>query len=220
VVFRGALHLSWIDALYFTVTTASTTGFGDINLLKSARRVKLYGIGFMFAAALSLATLFALAADAVIGARILEALGLPRGRMRNHVVVVGLGNAGYRIVQRLIDAGVDVAAAEISERNHFVALVRRDGVPVLVADGRYRDSLSALSVEHARAVVAATNDDLANLEAALTARELNPRARVVARLFGRSWQGTPRSSSVSTPATRCPVLPLRRSSQPHWQMAS
>lgn len=185
VVFRAALHLSWIDALYFTVTTASTIGFGDINLLHAAWWVKLYGIGFMFAAALSLATLFALAADAVIGARILEALGVPRGRMRNHVVVVGLGNAGYRIVQRLLDAGVDVAAAEISERNHFVPLVRRDGVPVLVADGRYRDSLSALSVEHARAVVVATNDDLANLEAALTARELNPRARIVARLFGQ-----------------------------------
>ncbi|HKA08925.1 MAG TPA: NAD-binding protein [Candidatus Dormibacteraeota bacterium] len=183
VVFRGALHLSWIDALYFTVTTASTTGFGDINLLNTAWWVKLYGVGFMFAAALSLATLFALAADAVIGARILEALGVPRGRMRSHVVVVGLGNAGYRIVQRLLDAGVEVAAAEISERNHFVALVRRDGVPVLVGDGRHRDSLSALSVEHARAVVAATNDDLANLEAALTARELNTRARIVARLF-------------------------------------
>jgi len=61
--------------------------------------------------------------------------------------------------------------------------VRRDGVPVLVADGRYRDSLSAISVERARAVVAATNDDLANLEAALTARELNPQARIVVRLF-------------------------------------
>jgi Trk K+ transport system NAD-binding subunit len=66
-----------------------------------------------------------------------------------------------------------------------VALVRRDGVPVLVADGRYSDSLSALSVEHARALIAATNDDLANLEAALTARELNPQARIVVRLFGQ-----------------------------------
>jgi len=184
-VFHGALHLSWIDAIYFTVTTASTTGYGDINLLSSPWWVKLYGVGFMFAAALSLATLFALAADAVIGARILEALGVPRGGMRNHVVVIGLGNAGYRIVQRLLDAGVEVAAAEISERNHFIALVRRDAVPVLVADGRYRDSLSAVSAEHARAVVAATNDDLANLEAALTARELNPEARIVVRLFGQ-----------------------------------
>jgi Trk K+ transport system NAD-binding subunit len=97
--------------------------------------------------------------------------------------VVGLGNTGYRIVQLLLDSGVEVAAVELSERNHFIGLARRQGVPVLVADGRYRDSLLALSVKGARAIIAATNDDLANVESALVARELNPQARIVARLF-------------------------------------
>jgi Trk K+ transport system NAD-binding subunit len=99
------------------------------------------------------------------------------------VVVVGLGNTGYRIVQHLLDAGVEVAAAERSEANRFVGTARRQGVPVLVADGRYRDSLRALSVEGASAVIAATDDDLANLETGLTARELNAQARIVVRLF-------------------------------------
>jgi len=54
---------------------------------------------------------------------------------------------------------------------------------VLIADANYLDSLRALSVDRARAVVAATSDDLANLEAALAARELNPDARVITRLF-------------------------------------
>jgi Trk K+ transport system NAD-binding subunit len=57
------------------------------------------------------------------------------------------------------------------------------GVPVLIADANYLDSLRALSVDRARAVVAATSDDLANLEAALAARELNPDTRVITRLF-------------------------------------
>jgi Trk K+ transport system NAD-binding subunit len=182
-VFAFALHLTWVDAIYFTVTTASTTGYGDINLLNAAPWVKLYGSAFMLGSAIGLAVLFALAADAVIGARILEALGLPRGHMRGHVVVVGLGNTGYRIVQHLLDAGVEVAAADVSERNRFVGVARRLGVPVLVADGRYPDSLRSLSVEGARAVVAATDDDLANLETALTARDLNPDAIVVVRVF-------------------------------------
>jgi Trk K+ transport system NAD-binding subunit len=182
-VFHNALHLSWVDAVYFTMTTASTTGYGDINLSGAAGWVKIYGSAFMITSAISLALLYALAADAVIGARILEALGVPRAGMRDHVVVVGLGNAGYRIVQHLLEAGVEVAAAERSERNRFVGVVRRQGVPVLVTDGRYRDSLRALSVEGARAIVAATDDDLANLEASLIAQELNPDARIVARLW-------------------------------------
>ncbi len=56
-VFHGALHLSWVDALYFTMTTASTTGYGDINLGGAAPWVKLYGSAFMIASAISLALL-------------------------------------------------------------------------------------------------------------------------------------------------------------------
>jgi Trk K+ transport system NAD-binding subunit len=182
-VFHFAMRLTWIDSLYFTVTTASTVGYGDITLLSSPWWLKLYGVGFMFGAALSLATLFALATDAVIGARILEALGVPRGGMRNHVVVVGLGNTGYRVTQLLLDAGVEVAAADVSERNRFVGVARRQRVPVLIADGRFRDSLHALSAENARAVVAVSDDDLANLETALTARSMSSEAIVVARLW-------------------------------------
>jgi Trk K+ transport system NAD-binding subunit len=182
-VFHTGLRLSWVDAIYFTMTTASTTGYGDVNLLGAPDWLKLYGSLFMILSAIGLALLFALAADAVIGARILEALGVPRRGMRGHVVVVGLGNTGHRIVQHLLDAGAEVAAADVSEANRFVGDARRQGVAVLVADGRYRDSLRALSVEGASAVIAATDDDLANLETALTARELNPQARIVVRLF-------------------------------------
>jgi Trk K+ transport system NAD-binding subunit len=170
---------SWMDALVFTVTTA----YGNTDLSHADWWLKLYAVGFMFAAALALALTFGLVADVAIGASILEALGVPHGRMRNHVVVLGLGNVGYRTVLHLLETGVEVAAAEARAGGRFVAIARRQGVPVLIADAHFLDSLRALSVDRARAVVAATDDDLANLEAALAARELNPRARVITRLF-------------------------------------
>jgi Trk K+ transport system NAD-binding subunit len=170
---------SWVDALVFTVMTA----YGNTDLSHADWWLKLYAVGFMFAAALALALTFGLVADVAIGASIMEALGVPHGRMRNHVVVLGLGNVGYRTVLHLLETGVEVAAAEARAGGRFVAIARRQGVPVLIADAHFLDSLRALSVERARAVVAATDDDLANLEAALAARELNPRARVITRLF-------------------------------------
>ncbi len=189
VVFHSAKNLypsaaqptagSWLDALVFTAATA----YGNTSLAGAVWWVKLYAVGYMFAAALGLALTFALVADVVLGAQILEALGVPRGHMRNHVVVLGLGNLGYRTVLHLLDAGVEVVAAESRAGGRFVAIARRRGVPVLIADAHFLDSLRALSVDHARAVVAATSDDLANLEAAISARELNPDARIVVRLF-------------------------------------
>jgi Trk K+ transport system NAD-binding subunit len=168
----------WVDALVFTATTA----YGNTDLSNTDWWVKLYAVAFMFVAALGLALTFGVAADAMVSERIIEALSVPR-RMRDHVVVLGLGNVGYRTVQHLLDAGVEVAAAESRAGGRFVAIARRQGVPVLIADAHFFDSLRALSVGQARAVVAATDDDLANLEAALAARELNPSARVVTRLY-------------------------------------
>jgi Trk K+ transport system NAD-binding subunit len=186
VIFHSFDHLGWVDSLYFTVTTASTTGYGDFNLMNASPWLKIFDVGFMLAAAVSVALLFALAADAIVGVRILQALGVPRGNLRGHVVVVGLGNAGYRLVDHLDQLGVECAAAEISERSRFVRLARQQGIPVLTGDGRLSDSLHALSVEGARAVCAVTNYDLVNLEVVLAARELNPGARLVARLFDPS----------------------------------
>lgn len=171
--------ISWLDALVFTATTA----YGNTDLSHAEWGVKLYAVLFMFAAALGLALTFGLVADVLVGAQLQEALGVPRGRMRNHVVVLGLGNLGYRTTLHLLAAGVEVAACDSSSHGRFVAIARRLGVPVLIADANYLDSLRALSVDRARAVVAATSDDLANLEAALAARELNPDSRVITRLF-------------------------------------
>src|SRR5205085_8910422 len=118
---------SWIDALVFTATTA----YGNTDLTNAEWFVKLYAVAFMFAAALGLALTFGLVADVALGAQILEALGVPRGHMRNHVVVLGLGNLGYRTVVHLLQAGVEVAAADARAAGRFVAIARRKGVPVL-----------------------------------------------------------------------------------------
>jgi hypothetical protein len=76
----------------------------------------------------------------------MEALGTPRGRMRNHVVVLGLGSVGYRTMLQLVDAGTEVAAADAQATGEFVSLVRQIGVPVLIADRLHLGGLRALSV--------------------------------------------------------------------------
>jgi Trk K+ transport system NAD-binding subunit len=182
-VFHDAHDLSWLNALYFTVTTVTTTGYGDINLLDAPDGIKLYGMGLMLLGGLVVAVLFALVTDAIVTARIARTLGeLPRPRSF-HAVVCGLGRVGFRIVQRLVAAGVPCIAVERSEDNPFLDATRRMGVPVLVDDASRRETLAPLRLAHARVVLAVTDDDLANLETALNARTLNPSLRVVMRLF-------------------------------------
>ncbi|MBU6455195.1 MAG: TrkA family potassium uptake protein [Cyanobacteria bacterium REEB67] len=103
--------------------------------------------------------------------------------MENHVIVCGLGNVGVRVVQHLRQFSEDVVAIETNQEARFVSEVASYEVPVLFGDVRDANILEQASVLKAKAIIAVTDNDLANLEAALTARELNPNIRVVIRMF-------------------------------------
>ena len=177
-------HLDLIDAIYFTVTIMTTTGFGDIHLRNAPPPLQLYGVALMLSGTAALAILFALITDALISARLDRVIGaaIPRG-LHDHVVVCGLGNIGFRMVEQLHDLGVPLVAAELHEGNRYLPAVRRLGVPVLVADIRLPETLQTLQVQRARSVVVATSSDIVNLETALNVQALKPEARVVLRLF-------------------------------------
>jgi Trk K+ transport system NAD-binding subunit len=85
-------------------------------------------------------------------------------------------------------------------------------VPLLIDDIRSAEALKRLNVESASAIVCATNDDLANLNAALDARKLNPRIRVVMRLFDEDLLAKVREAfkaeALSTSAIAAPGLAL------------
>lgn len=101
---------------------------------------------------------------------------------KHHVVVCGLGHVGFRIVEQLKRSGTDCVAIEL-EASENTDLVIAMGVPVIFGDACRTETLKKAMVQDADAIIAATNNDLINLEAALNARELAPSIKVVLRLF-------------------------------------
>ena len=172
-----------LDALYFTVTTVSTTGYGDINLLNAPPLLKVYGIGLLTTGGLSVAIFYALVTDAVVGVRLARALGrfpLPKG---DHVVVAGLGSVGSRVLRELCERGIPCAAVERREDSVGTGLARTLRVHTEVGDAASPNVLAGLRVQRARCLMAITDDDVTNLECAIAGRALNPDLRVVVRIF-------------------------------------
>lgn len=183
-VFHKWFDLSLADAVYFTVTVMTTTGFGDISLLGAPAPLKIYGAFVMLAGAAILATLYAVIADLVLSSRLEQMLGRRPHRMRNHVIVVGLGNVGYRVVEALARMDERVIAIELCPEGRFVEDVRRDA-SVVIGDARRERSLLAANVSRAKCIAVLTDEDLLNLEIGLLAREMNPDIRVVLRTYDR-----------------------------------
>src|SRR3954471_1999528 len=91
--------------------------------------------------------------------------------LKDHVIVCGAGRVGFRVFEQLNKLAVPMVMIERDEAKPFVSTIRAAGVPVLVGERRSAGSLERANVGRARAIVCATDDDLANLNIALDARK-------------------------------------------------
>ncbi|MEW1910828.1 NAD-binding protein [Kitasatospora sp. NPDC085895] len=127
--------------------------------------------------------LTALALEALGTFRAASALRRPPRGISNHVVLLGLGRVGSRVLDRLRELDLPVVCVESDPTARGVARARAYGVPVVLGDATQEGVLEAARVGRARAMLALTSNDSTNLEAALSARECNPEVRVVMGLF-------------------------------------
>ncbi|MEU5022601.1 NAD-binding protein [Streptomyces angustmyceticus] len=106
----------------------------------------------------------------------------PRG-LAGHVVLLGLGKVGTRVLARLHEMGIPVVCIEGDPEARGIALARRLRVPTVLGDVTHEGVLEAAMIERAATLLALTSEDTTNLEAALYARSVQPRLRVTLRLF-------------------------------------
>ncbi|MFF3575874.1 NAD-binding protein [Streptomyces mirabilis] len=128
----------------------------------------------------------------VLLAAVLEALGTfrsgsalrkpPRG-LSGHVVLLGVGKIGTRVLTRLRELNIPVVCVEADPEARGLALARRLRVPVVLGDVTQEGVLEAAKIHRAHALLALTSADTTNLEAALYARGVRPDLRVVLRLY-------------------------------------
>jgi len=107
--------------------------------------------------------------------------------MKNHIVLIGLGHLGYRVVDRLHEMGKEVVVVEQNPTIDSFKAVQGMGVPVIQEDATRNIALDAANITDAHTVILATQNDAMNLQIALKARSLNPKIEVVIRIFDEEF---------------------------------
>ena len=181
-------RMSLLDAVYFTVETVTTVGYGDYTFRGEPAWLIVFAILLMMTGALFVAVFFALVTNMLVSRRIEESLGLQKiTALRGHVLVIGLGTVGLRVARQLHDAGREVVVIEKDVRNRHLGQLRALRIPVMIADATQPEILASARLAAASAVAVLTSDDLANLETGLAVRDqLGPRwaaTPVVLRIF-------------------------------------
>ena len=174
--------MSWIDALYMSVITLSTVGFGEVVPLGPAGRLFttgliVTGVGTTLYLVTTLATL-------LIEGTLHDSLqrrSMQRGieRLSGHLIVCGYGRFGRALIEELGVEARPVVIVELDPARE--AELRRIGCAYVLGSALEDLVLREAGIERAGELVACTSSDSDNLFITLSARELNPEVRVHAR---------------------------------------
>lgn len=172
-------HVSFIDVIYFTMISITTTGYGDIIPISHSTRLfdalVVTPIRILFVLIfLGTAYTFVLKRtwNKWLMARLQRTLG-------DHIVVAGFGTSGSETVDELIARGTDPGKIVVIDQNPE-ALARAEslGCSVLQADATRDQTLSAVRVRQARILIISAGRDDTSILICLTARHLAPDLRI------------------------------------------
>jgi voltage-gated potassium channel len=181
--YRDAQHdrLSFLDCLYYATVSLSTTGYGDITPITPFARL----VNVLVITPLRVAFLIVLIGTTVesLTTHSRQAWKIQRWRntVRNHTIVIGYGTKGRTAVEAMIGDGIPVAELVVVDSDQSaLEQAASNGLVTVHGDASKSDVLRLAGAQHAVAIIVATNRDDTAVLVTLTARELSPKAKIVA----------------------------------------
>jgi voltage-gated potassium channel len=180
--YRYFVGMGFVDALYMTVITVTTVGFGEIHPLGEDGR--MFTIALIVLGVGTAAWAISSGVEVLLGQNLWYSV--QRRKMQDllttisdHYIVCGYGRMGRQIVRDLRARDEKFVVIDmLAEREESMI---EDQIPYIIGDATEDDTLARARVTHARGVVTALGDDAGNVLTVLTARGLNPDILIVAR---------------------------------------
>lgn len=181
----GDEQTTWSDAIYMTLITVTTVGYEEVVPIRTISErlftgfIAITGFGNLTFLFTSL-TVFFLESDLddTLRRRRMEK---SIRKLSGHYIVCGFGRVGRNVANELLITHRKFVAVDDNEQQLISQLDRVPNLLYLQGDASDDDVLLAADIENAKGVFAVTGDDSRNLMIALTAKQLNPNVRVVAR---------------------------------------
>jgi hypothetical protein len=173
-------HESFGEALYGATKVTATVGPNAV-VDHGPLWLKLYATATIAAAIVLVAVFTATVVHRFMNPRLTGVFGRRTVPRSGHVVVVGLGQVGFRLCLELRALGIPVVAVERDEGSPFVRLAAQRKIPVVIGSGVDRYVLERLSLGRARALAAVTSEELVNVTVSVTALAVDPTLRTVLR---------------------------------------
>ncbi len=181
--YHWSQNYNWIDALYMTVITATTVGFGEVHPLNATG--KILTIILILASIVIYAYTITVVTEYVIGENIF--IKLIKKRMENrikkltdHVIIAGYGRTGQQAAKKLKDYNKKMVIIDLKKIDDE-HLIDDENVFCLEGDATDDETLLKAGIKKAGSLITTLPTDADNLFVVLSARQLNPKLKIITR---------------------------------------
>ncbi|MDE0010820.1 MAG: potassium channel protein [Candidatus Poribacteria bacterium] len=171
-----------LDAIYMTVITLTTVGYGNMNMSDAGRIFTLFlligGFG-VFTYSVTIATAFLIEGQLQSFFR-QQKMVRTVDKLSNHYIICGLGDTGVHVLDEMLKAEVDFVGIEFEEERLIHLSDTRD-FPYLQGDATDDEVLIRAGITRAQGLVTCLSRDQDNLFVVISARKLNPRLKIASK---------------------------------------
>ena len=171
-----------LDAIWMTVITLTTVGYGDMEISDAGRVFTLFlligGIG-MYIYSITIATAF-LVEGQLLSFFKHRKMTKDVEKLSNHYIVCGIGDTGIHVLEEMLNAEASFVGIEMDEER-LEHLAETHDFLYLHGDATDDDVLIRAGIERAKGLVACLSRDQDNLFVVISAKKLNPNLRVASK---------------------------------------
>jgi voltage-gated potassium channel len=172
----------WLDAVYMTIITLTTVGYGETQPLGD--RGRIFTIGLILAGVITIGYIVNRFTEALIEGYFIEGRRLRQQKklvesLTEHFIICGFGRIGRQIAAEF--AVENTAFVVIDASSEQVKIAQAEGYTAVQADATLDATLIEMGIDKAACLVAALPSDAENLYIILSAKSLNPKIRAIAR---------------------------------------
>lgn len=173
---------SWIDALYMTVITMTTVGFGEVIPLDN--QAKIFTVFLILASVVIVGYALSVITEYILSKNDIEEIKHKKmrkkiGSFKGHVIICGYGRNGKQAARKLM--AHERAFVIIEKDKELVQRLEFDEVPYVIGNANEDEVLLQAGVDRASCLISALPNDADNLFVVLSTRQINKNINIISR---------------------------------------
>lgn len=173
---------SFIDALYMTVITITTIGFGEVHPFGTGE--KIFTIGLILSSLFTFGYVVSSFSEYLISGQFFHQLKIKKvqkkiDKLKGHTIVCGYGRNGKQATSKLSSYNKDFVVVEKYEE--IIKQLDEKGILNIEGDATIDEALLKAGILNADNLITVLPSDADNLFVVLTARQLNKKCKIISR---------------------------------------